>query len=441
MEEYMKLLMEQIRCKKVHPYIKQEVQGHIEEQIEANIMLGMSEDEAEKAAVKDMGSPVEVGISLDKIHKPQIAWGIVALMALISISGIILHQIISSQIGEEAVGSADFAVYTIIGFVLMLIVYQMDYTTIAGFSKIIATIFMAITMLGFFFGEVINGRTVSFMNISLSAVMTLYVPLYGGIIYKYHGLGYKALIKAVLWMIVPTYLTLKLPNLSLAMVLLVSMSVILTVAIVHDWFKVSKKKVIAILWGCEIALPIICITIACIFRLIATYQLERIKAFLSNSGDANYVTSMLRAILADSKIIGNSGRELTSHMVGITESHIFTYIVSTYGIIFGVVICCILAILIINIFSISFKQKNQLGMCMGCGCGMVILLNVVLNITQNLGLFPPTYSFLPFFSTGGSNIVVCYILMGIILSIYRYKNIYLSNVKIKRRIGKITISF
>lgn len=34
----------------------------------------MSYEEAEKNAVADMGDPIAVGISLDKIHKPQIAW-------------------------------------------------------------------------------------------------------------------------------------------------------------------------------------------------------------------------------------------------------------------------------------------------------------------------------------------------------------------------------
>ena len=51
MEQYLKLLLEQIRCKRVHPYIKEEIQAHIEDQIEDNIQLGMTMEEAEKAAV------------------------------------------------------------------------------------------------------------------------------------------------------------------------------------------------------------------------------------------------------------------------------------------------------------------------------------------------------------------------------------------------------
>ena len=36
MDEYLKTLLEQIRCKKARPYVKKELQDHIEDQIEAN---------------------------------------------------------------------------------------------------------------------------------------------------------------------------------------------------------------------------------------------------------------------------------------------------------------------------------------------------------------------------------------------------------------------
>lgn len=53
MDEYLKTLLEQIRCKKARPYIRQELQNHMEDQIEANIHAGMDYESAEEA-VKDM---------------------------------------------------------------------------------------------------------------------------------------------------------------------------------------------------------------------------------------------------------------------------------------------------------------------------------------------------------------------------------------------------
>lgn len=63
-------------------------------------------------------------------------------------------------------------------------------------------------------------------------------------------------------------------------------------------------------------------------------------------------------------------------------------------------------------------------MVMGFGCGMIILLNILLNLLGALGIIPPASSFLPFLSIGRSNILLCYALVGIIMSIYRYKDVY-----------------
>ena len=91
MEEYLEKLISQIRCKKARPYILEEIKGHIEDQIQDNIAAGMTKEEAEKNPILDMGDPVETGIELDKIHKPQIAWRLLAIVGVISVLGILLQ--------------------------------------------------------------------------------------------------------------------------------------------------------------------------------------------------------------------------------------------------------------------------------------------------------------------------------------------------------------
>ncbi|MBQ4220776.1 MAG: FtsW/RodA/SpoVE family cell cycle protein, partial [Butyrivibrio sp.] len=76
MEEYIKMLLEQVRFQKAHKAIGDELRSHIEDQIENNISEGMDKETAEKIAVEDMGDPVEAGIALDKVHRPQVAWGV-----------------------------------------------------------------------------------------------------------------------------------------------------------------------------------------------------------------------------------------------------------------------------------------------------------------------------------------------------------------------------
>lgn len=446
MEEYIKVLMEQIRCQKAHPYIKEEIQGHIEAQMEDNMAAGMSREEAEKAAVADMGSPVEAGIALDRIHKPKMNWGLVCLMAVIGLAGIVLHELMWRHLGKEAMGSLDFVKYTIAGFVLMLLVYRLDYSVIARFSKVIAAVLIGICVFALLVGETAGGDVyleILGRRVSLFFMMLLYVPVYAAVIYKYYGQGYAGLFKAVLWMIVPVVIAFRLPKLMLSLLLLASMLVVLTVAVAHGWFKVAKKKTIAALWGCMAGVPLVSLALVLWSGMLQTHQIMRIKAFFINTDNmgANYLTWRLRTMLENSRFWGNSwesgSKELTGYIPNYNTDYVFSYVLSRFGILLGILLCCVLVALVVVIFRISFKQKNQLAMCMGCGCGMVIGLNVLINIAENIGVFPITETFLPFFSRGGGGILVCYVLMGVVLSIYRYKNIYPAHVN--TRLGKVGI--
>ena len=164
-----------------------------------------------------------------------------------------------------------------------------------------------------------------------------------------------------------------------------------------------------------------------------------IQAFVSNTGDANYLTATIRTFLKTNKMIGSSGADISEKLPGFNADYLLTYLSSTYGMIVAILVCCVLAVLILFVFGTAMKQKNQLGMMMGCGCGMIFLVSFLINVLENLGAFPPTTTFLPFLSAGGSYIVVSYGLLGIVLSIYRYKNVYPRHVKVKMPRIKMTI--
>lgn len=163
MEAYLEKLLSQIRCKKARPYISDEIRSHIESQIEDNLSSGMEYAEAEKRAVEDMGDPIEVGISLDKIHKPKIAWKLLAIVGILSLLGILvqqsifyktIHSDLESYLQETYRGSmVGFVSSIIFGFIIMCGIYFIDYTVIAKYSKIVGLFIMAMGILrltGFF---------------------------------------------------------------------------------------------------------------------------------------------------------------------------------------------------------------------------------------------------------------------------------------------------
>ena len=70
----------------------------------------------------------------------------------------------------------------------------------------------------------------------------------------------------------------------------------------------------------------------------------------------------------------------------------------------------------------NWYRVNKRKVFIGMGIGF-IAVQAVSNILIVTGLFPLTGTTLPFFSLGITNIIIDYILLGFVLSIYRYQDI------------------
>ena len=119
--------------------------------------------------------------------------------------------------------------------------------------------------------------------------------------------------------------------------------------------------------------------------------------------------------------------------------YIFVAACSIYGTLIAVAILAGFVAIILKIFQISMTQKNQLGMITGISCGLVFLVKTAVSLLVNLQMIPYVSISMPFLSYGGSGIIVSYILLGLVLSVFRYKNILPKETSLlkKRRYRKI----
>lgn len=448
MEEYLKTLLEQIRCKKACPMIEEEIRSHIEEQARANMEEGMNEEEAMEEAVLDMGDPVETGVALDAIHRPQIAWDMILLMAVVSLASIAIHTAIG--MGAEEIGAWSWQTYVLksvgyvgIGFLLMLLVYHLDYSILGKYGKLLALGCLA----GIFFlswsmfmtthltsgTQIINGQlyiSIGVMAFSPKYLAFLYVPVYGAVLYQYRKTGWRGIIGALLLMAVPVWFVWHIPCVSAAVQLLLILSVMLTVAVWKDWFLIPKKIFLGIYWGIMVLLPVVIAVLAVRGSLFAPYQQARLQMFLNGSyNELDYVGKMLSDYLAGSHLFGASDLSIAGNLPDYYSNYILTFLSGCYGIAAACAICLLVCVVAARALRISLGQKNQLGMIIGLGCSLVLFSNTVINVAENFRLLPTTGSFLPFFSHSGSGIIVSYILIGFVLSVYRYKNIPLNYQK------------
>lgn len=102
---------------------------------------------------------------------------------------------------------------------------------------------------------------------------------------------------------------------------------------------------------------------------------------------------------------------------------IFAIVCEELGLIGAVIILAIFGLLVWRGITISMRAKDKFGTLLGVGLTAQIGLQVILNILVITDLLPNTGISLPFFSSGGSSLVMLLAQMGIVLSISRTSNI------------------
>ena len=431
-EEYLKTLTDQIRCKMAREAVRDELLAHIEDQKTAYLSEGMEQEEAEEAAVREMGDPVETGNEMDRIHRPKMAWGMIALITALSIAGYVLQKLIEAKVVEAGgygwLGSRTL-LFLIVGLLLMVGVCFVDYTRIGMYAKEIMiaadVLLFGAVMLG---ASVINGAgnyivlpVIGYVTIDYLALLT--VPVYAAVLYACRGQGYRAVGKAVLWMIPPVWLVLHIPRLTTAVTLALSFVVILAIAVWRKWFRISRKKTLAGILAVTVIAPVAVGAYYWFFG--ASYQQERLRYILMDPQEsgAGYVPLMIRQFLEGSRMAGAGTGTTPVELTRIPEiqNFILSGVIAYYGILAAVIFVGVMLFLLMRFLKISLGQRNQLGMLMGAGCSVLFLVEAAFYLLENLGVIY-IGTFCPFLSYGGTGTMVTYILLGLLLSIYRYQN-------------------
>lgn len=444
-EEYTGILKNQIRDKRAGEAVADEIRGHIEDLIDANLQNGLDYDKAVALAVEEMGDPVSVGVELDRIHRPHMEWRFLIFALFIGILNPAVQYIISKYMMQTAGAGVSGNLSrvsiagTVVGFAVMLAIYRLDYTILSGRGKIIGLAYIAaIIVPAYCFGTTINGGfiiTAGYVSISVSALMILYLPLFAGILYDYRGIGGISIAKIIPWILIPVFIQIICGYIRLPSVLfmLAAEIILFILAIRSDWYWVDKKKTYFAIFT---AFPMLIAGALVKMYGFNGYQRNRLESWLSHfrvggrsprpvDQGADYINIRLYDTFAKSDLIRKSDEAITimKDIPTYNSNFILGSVSATCGIIAVVGIIACLFVLAAYIFRISLGQKNSLGYIVGCSCGIAIGLQSLCNVLIVLGILPLTESHLPFFTGGFAFSVVDYALLGLVLSIYRYKDI------------------
>ncbi len=100
---------------------------------------------------------------------------------------------------------------------------------------------------------------------------------------------------------------------------------------------------------------------------------------------------------------------------------IFSVIAEEKGFIGSMSVLGLSGILLLNGIRIASKARDRFGMLLAVGVTIIFTIHIFINIGMTIGLMPITGLPLPFLSYGGSFLLTCCILQGIVQSVYRHR--------------------
>jgi rod shape determining protein RodA len=103
---------------------------------------------------------------------------------------------------------------------------------------------------------------------------------------------------------------------------------------------------------------------------------------------------------------------------------IFAVLAEEKGFIGGLLVIGLFTLLLANGVRIAGMARDRFGMLLAVGVTVIFTIHVFINIGMTIGLTPITGLPLPFLSYGGSFILSCCILQGMIQSVYRHRRAF-----------------
>ena len=160
------------------------------------------------------------------------------------------------------------------------------------------------------------------------------------------------------------------------------------------------------------------------FHVLSHYQEQRLVGFLHPSSDPQGATYNIHQSLIAIGSGQKTGRgalatQTTQGFLSASSTDfVFAAVGETYGFVGGAIVLSLYALLIWRTLRILTMSKNLFGTLIAAGILAMLMFQVFVNVGMTIGIMPITGVPLPLLSYGGSSVIVTFIAIGLLQSIY-----------------------
>lgn len=178
-----------------------------------------------------------------------------------------------------------------------------------------------------------------------------------------------------------------------------------------------------------VLLVILGIPILVLFVFTEEYRVERVLAWLITDYDASGMSYQAKAAsraIQSGGIWGNgmgTGLEWTKYVPEVQSDYIFAGWAEAMGFVGVLIYFLLLGYFCWRCFAAALNNADRFRALLAFGCCFLIVGQSIMNCGVVVGAFPSTGIPLPFFSSGGSSLIVTMSACGLLINVSRYENI------------------
>ena len=404
-ERFVSEVTNHIKSKEAKSFVATELDFHLKQAKNTWIEKGLSEEVAENKAVEQMGSPIKLGQELNKLHKPKVDWFL--LILLVAAMGLGFLPIIA--LGHTNDLLMNKVIFVILGIATAVGIMLLDYRKLERLGWLFYTIGILILLAIKCFptGYVIGEAIIKIGPIKIDCLMTM--PFFFLAWASFFNNSRLKFMHLLMLYVFSLYLF------STTSILLPIFIYITMVFVMLWWSKLGKKTA----WLITI-LPILPLIIRDLFSWSAVkeYRIARILGFINPARDQWDLR--LQEAMSSAGWFGTYG-----NIKSIPAAHtdfVFASLTYYYGYVLALVLVIILSLFAVRIMNIAYKINDGYGKLLLVGGVTLFVVHFIYNVGMILGLLPRTFISLPFISYGLIPTLFHAFIMGIVLSVYRRKD-------------------
>jgi cell division protein FtsW (lipid II flippase) len=393
-------------------FVSRELNDHINAEKKRLIGSGMTEKEAETIAIKQMGNPDELGQDFNKIHRPKMDWWLTSLF-LITIGFSFLPMLTWNAAGSSFPMMKAITIFLglFVAFGLMMV----DYRRLLRYQWLFFGIGGSVLLMLVLNPNLYVNGVPRFHIGPLSIESTMALPfLYLGWSIFFSKKDFK-LWKASILFIGTLFLFLQALNLSLVLIY----SAMVFIMMLSSRMSVKKKMAIT-------ASSFFIVLVYGILFLTTTqpYQKVRLLGFLNPekfADSSGYMYLRLKAAFSQAGWFGQFGKE--EFIPSAHTDFVFANITFQFGWVLAIILFTVLALLMARMILVVSKVKDPFGKMLIAGGVTLFTVQFLYNVGMMLGFLPLIGISLPFISYGLMPTLLNSIVVGIVLSVYRRKDL------------------